>query len=51
MMPCVEVAAVWTVPGAVSPGRILAEPRKGDKLTPRGNENRVDSERISVRAT
>ena len=37
--PCVEVVAVWTVPGAVSPGCILAEPRKGDKLTPGGNES------------
>ena len=37
--PCVEVATVWTVPGAVSPGCILAEPRKGDKLTPGGNES------------
>ena len=36
--PCVEVVAVWTVPGAVSSGCILAEPRKGDKLTPGGNE-------------
>ena len=36
--PCVEVAAVWIVPGAVSPGCILAEPRKGDKLTPGCNE-------------
>ena len=26
--PCVEVVAVWTVPGAVSPGCILAEPRR-----------------------
>ena len=39
MTPCVEVVAVWTVPGAVSPGCILAEPRKGDKLTPGGNES------------
>ena len=37
--PCVEVVAVWTVPGAMSPGCILAEPRKGDKLTPGGNES------------
>ena len=37
--PCVEVVAVWTVPGAVSPVCILAEPRKGDKLTPGGNES------------
>ena len=37
--PCVEVVAVWTVPGAVSSGCILAEPRKGDKLTPGGNES------------
>ena len=36
--PCVEVAAVRTVPGAVSLGCILAEPRKGDKLTLGGNE-------------
>ena len=39
MTPCVEAAAVWTVPGAVSPGCILAEPRQGDKLTPGGNES------------
>ena len=39
MTPCVEVVAVWTVPGVVSPGCILAEPRKGDKLTPGGNES------------
>ena len=39
MTPCVKVVAVWTVPGAVSPGCILAEPRKGDKLTPEGNES------------
>ena len=38
MTPRVEVAVVWTVPGAVSPGCILAEPRKGDKLTQGGNE-------------
>ena len=37
--PCVEVVAVWTVPGAVSPGCILAEHRKGDTLTPGGNES------------
>ena len=39
MMPCVEVVAVWTVPGALSPGCVHAEPRKGDKLTPGGNES------------
>ena len=38
MTPCVEIAAFWTVPGAVSPGCKLAEHRKGDKLTPGGNE-------------
>ena len=39
MTPCVEVVAVWTVPGAVSPGCILTEPRKGDKLTPGCHES------------
>ena len=36
--PCVEVVAV-EVGSAVSPGCILAEPWKGDKLTPGGNES------------
>ena len=39
MTNCVEVVAVWTVPGAMSPGCIIAEPRKDDKLTPGGNES------------
>ena len=39
MTPCIEVAAMWTVPGAVSSGCILAEPRTGDNLTPGGNES------------
>ena len=39
MTPCVEVAAMWTAPGAVSPGCILAEPRKGDKLSLVGNKS------------
>ena len=30
---------MWTVPGAVSPGCILVEPRKSDNLTPGGNES------------
>ena len=30
---------MWTVPGAVSPGCILAEFWKGDILTPGGNES------------
>ena len=33
LTPCVGVVIVWTVPGAVSPGCILAKPRKGDKLS------------------
>ena len=37
--PYVEAMTVWTVPGAASPRCILAEPRKGDKLTPGGNES------------
>ena len=37
--PCVEVVAVWTAPGAVSSGCILADPRNGDKLTPGGSES------------
>ena len=36
--PSVEEVAMWIVPGAVSPRCILKEPRKGDKLTPGGNE-------------
>ena len=37
--PCVVEVAVWTVPGGVSPGCIIAEPRKGDKIIPGGNES------------
>ena len=39
MTPCIEVVAVWTVPSALNPGCILAETRKGDKLTTGGNES------------
>ena len=39
VMHFVEVAVAWTVLGAVSPRCILAEPRKGDKLTPGGKES------------